>query len=228
MSRFQHFISAALIGLLTAAPAALAQEADSGVASVVLLQEAVLADPALTIPADGQVRIVLPEGTPETALALDGFMLDPRAGLFAARLVLADGSRQGVRGQAVVTVPAMVPVRRLQPGEMITDADLVPADIPLASLPGAALRLSADLVGKEVQRALLADRPVAPTSVREPRAIRRGDQVLIAYSGDGIALTAPGRALQDGVLGEEVRVVNLASNRTITATAAGAGRVTVE
>jgi flagellar basal body P-ring formation protein FlgA len=228
MSPFQRFYAAALIGLLPLAAVASAQDASPAVASLVLLEEAVLAEPGLTIPADGQVRIVLPEGTPDTAVALDGFMLDAHAGLFAARLVLADGSRHGVRGQAVVTVPALVPVRRLAPGETITDADLVSADIPLASLPGAALRLSADLVGKEVQRVLLADRPVAATSVREPRAIRRGEQVLIAFSGAGIALTAPGRALQDGVLGEEIRVVNLASNRTITATAAGSGRVTVE
>ena len=76
--------------------------------------------------------------------------------------------------------------------------------------------------------ALIAGRPVLAASVREPRAVRRGDQVLIAFSGDGIDLTAPGRALQDGILGDQVRVVNLASNRTITAAVAGSGRVTVE
>lgn len=226
MPRLCTLLAATLIGLLPAAP--WAQEAGQGVESLILLEEAVLADPGLSVPADGQVRIVVPEGTPGTALALDGFALDHRAGLFAARLVLPDGSRHGLRGQAIVTVPAMVPVRRLAPGETITEADLAAADIPLANLPGAVLRLSGDLVGKEVQRALLADRPVAAASVREPRAIRRGERVLIAYSGAGIDLTAPGRALQDAILGEEIRVVNLASNRTITATAAGSGRVTVE
>ncbi|WP_374434219.1 flagellar basal body P-ring formation chaperone FlgA, partial [Tabrizicola sp.] len=156
------------------------------------------------------------------------FMLDPRAGAFAARLVLPDGTRLGLRGQAVVTVPAMVPLRRLEPGEVIAEADLAAADVPLASLPNAALRLSEELVGKEVQRALLPDRPVPSASVREPRAVRRGEQVRIAFSGDGITLSAPGRALQDGILGQEIRVVNLASSRTITAIAAGAGQVTVK
>lgn len=227
MSPFHAFITAALVAV-AAVPAAIAQEAPGGVESLVLLQEAVLADPTLSVPADGQVKIVLPEGTPETALGLDGFMLDPRAGIFAARLVLTDGSRVGLRGQAIVTVPAMVPVRRLAPGELIAESDLAAVDVPLISLPGAALRLSEEIVGKEVQRALLADRPISATSVREPRAVRRGEQVLIAFSREGIDLTAPGRALQDGTLGEEVRVVNLASNRTITAIAAGSGRVTVE
>lgn len=225
MRPLRLLVAAALLGL--AAPAASAQDG-AVVASQVLLEEAILSDPTLSIPADGQVRIVLPEGVPATALALDGFVLDPQAGRFAARLVLPDGSRLGFRGQAIVTVPAMVPTRRLAAGEMIAEADLSLADVPLASLPGAALRLSSDLVGKEVQRALLPGRPIVATSVREPRAVRRGDQVQIAFTGAGIALTAPGRALQDGVLGEEIRVVNLASNRTITATAAGSGRVTVE
>ncbi len=227
MARFHALLTAALVGLLPAVPVE-AEDLGSDVDSIVLLQEAALADPGLTLPADGQIRIVLPEGTPAKALALDGFAFDHRAGRFAARLVLADGSRHGLRGQAIVTVPAMVPVRRLAPGETITEADLAPADVPLATLPGSALRKARDLIGKEVQRTLPADRPVIAGSVREPRAIRRGEQVLIAFSGDGIELTAPGRALQDGALGEAIRVVNLSSNRTITAIAAGSGRVTVE
>lgn len=221
-------IAATLAVCLTVAPPARAQETGNGIASLVLIEEAVLADATLAIPDDGEVRIVLPEGAPATALALDGFVLDARAGLFATRLVLPDGTRKGLRGQAVVTVPALVPTRRLSPGEMIAEADLTPADIPLATLPGSALRLRGELVGKEVQRALTAGRPVAAASVREPRAVRRGEQVLIAFSGDGIDLTAPGRALQDGILGDQVRVVNLASNRTITAAVAGSGRVTVD
>lgn len=226
MSPLRALVATLLVGLLP--PALPAQEAPQGVASRILIQEAVLADPTLAVPEDGEITILLPEGTPEAALALDGFALDPRAGIFATRLVLPDGSRHGLRGQAVVTVPALVPVRRLSPGEIVGEADLAPADIPLASLPGAALRLRGELVGKEVQRALIAGRPVLAASVREPRAVRRGDQVLIAFSGDGIDLTAPGRALQDGILGDQVRVVNLASNRTITAAVAGSGRVTVE
>lgn len=221
-------LAAALLGLLPFAPPATGQETATEVASLVLLEQAVLGDPALAVPDDGQVRILLPDGTPDTALALDGFVLDPRAGRFAARLVLPDGTRQGLRGQVLVTVPAMVPVRRLAPGEVIADTDLARAEIPLFSLPGTALRLSSDLVGKEVRIALAEDRPVVSAAVREPRAIRRGEMVLIAFSGQGIDLTAPGRALQDGVLGAPVRVVNLASNRTITAVAAGPGRVTVD
>lgn len=222
MSRLIHIAALCLASL-----PAQAQESQ-GVSSRVLISEAVMADPTLAVPDDGEVQILLPDGTPDTALALDGFALDPRAGLFATRLVLPDGSRLGLRGQAVVTVPALVPTRRLAPGEMLTDADLAPADIPLATLPGTALRLRGELVGKEVQRALVAGRPVAAASVREPRAVRRGDQVLITYSGNGVDLTAPGRALQDGILGDQVRVVNLSSNRTITVSVAGSGRVSAE
>lgn len=202
-----------------------AQDAAQTVSSSVLLEEAVLADPGLNIPDDGYVRIQSPEGTPDKALALDGFIFDSRAGIFAARLVLADGSRIGLRGQATVTVPALVPVRRLSPGEIITEADLALSDVPLASLPENALRSSSDLIGKEVQRTLSAGRPVLATAVREPRAIKRGDQVVIGYAHAGIALTAKGKALQDGILGQEIRVVNLSSNRTITAVAAAPGEV---
>ena len=97
MSALRALVVAVLIGSLP--PALAAQEAPQGVASRILIEEAVLADPTLAVPEEGRIAILLPDGAPETALALDGFALDPRAGIFATRLVLPDGSRHGLRGQ---------------------------------------------------------------------------------------------------------------------------------
>lgn len=62
----------------------------------------------------------------------------------------------------------------------------------------------------------------------EPRAILRGDEVTISLKNGGLALTAPGRALSDAARGEDLRVLNLSSNKTLTATTVGPGHVRVE
>ncbi|MFA8386169.1 MAG: flagellar basal body P-ring formation chaperone FlgA [Pelagibaca sp.] len=228
MTRPFHMLLAALVVLATSATGPIQPMTGQGVSSLLLIEEAVLSDGALTIPADGDVQIFLPSGVPETALAVEAFSFDPRAGIFAVRMLLTDGQLLGFRGQASVTVPASVPVRRLQPGEILTDADLEPASVLLATLPTATLRLSEDLVGKEVRRTLLPGRPVPGGSIQEPRAVLRGEKVKISYSHKGLDLSATGRALEDGALGNVVRVVNLSSNRTISAAVAGPGLVTVQ
>ena len=227
MIRPLRSLLAALAVLVTPVYVSVQALAGEGVPSRILIEEAVLSDTALSIPADGEIRIVLPSGVPDTALAVEAFSFDPRAGIFAARLLLADGQMVGFRGQASVTVPAEVPTRRLHPGEIISEADLEPARAVLATLPTSTLRLTEDLVGKEVRRTLLPGRPVPGGSIQEPRAVRRGEKVEIVYSHNGLDLSAAGRALEDGALGDEVRVVNLSSNRTISAAVAGAGLVEV-
>lgn len=228
MMRQFRILLAALVVLATSGSGPIQTTAAQGVSSLVLIEEAVLSDGSLSIPADGDVQIFLPSGVPDSALAVEAFSFDPRAGIFAVRMLLTDGQSLGFRGQASVTVPASVPVRRLQPGEILTDADLEPASVLLATLPTSTLRLTEDLVGKEVRRTLLPGRPVPGGSIQEPRAVLRGEKVKISYSHKGLDLSATGRALEDGALGHVVRVVNLSSNRTISAAVAGPGLVKVQ
>ena len=53
--------------------------------------------------------------------------------------------------------------------------------------------------------------------------VHRGENVLIVYALPGIQLSARARALEDGAVGQDIRLVNLTSNRTIDATVTGPG-----
>lgn len=57
-------------------------------------------------------------------------------------------------------------------------------------------------------------------------AVRRGESVILTYSVPGIQLSARARALEDGAVGQDIRLVNLSSNRTIDATVTGPGAAT--
>lgn len=54
-------------------------------------------------------------------------------------------------------------------------------------------------------------------------AIRRGDTVNLVYEMPGMSLNMRARALEDGAVGQGVRLLNTASNRTIDAVVTGPG-----
>jgi flagella basal body P-ring formation protein FlgA len=54
-------------------------------------------------------------------------------------------------------------------------------------------------------------------------AIRRGDIVTLVYEAPGLSLSMRARALEDGAIGQGVRLLNTASNRTIDAVVTGPG-----
>lgn len=54
-------------------------------------------------------------------------------------------------------------------------------------------------------------------------AIRRGESVTLVYQAPGVSLSLRTRALEDGAIGQSVRLLNTASNRTIDAVVTGPG-----
>ncbi|MBL8530150.1 MAG: flagellar basal body P-ring formation protein FlgA [Hyphomonadaceae bacterium] len=54
-------------------------------------------------------------------------------------------------------------------------------------------------------------------------AVRRGDMVALVYEAPGLSIGTRARALEDGAIGQPVRLVNPASNRTIDAIVTGQG-----
>lgn len=193
----------------------------------ILVEEQLLAAGEQDIPVDGRIELRLPAALPETGARLEGFSFDPRSGMFATRLVTPQGDSIGFRGQALIAVPVYVPVRRIAAGTVLTENDFQTVDIALNTLPAKSLRAPQDIVGMESRRILLQGRPVVEGSISEPLVIERGDKVTIVLSSGGLNLSAPGKSLEDGARGDDVRIVNLTSNVALTATVVKEGLVEV-
>ncbi|PYE84370.1 flagellar basal body P-ring formation chaperone FlgA [Pseudoroseicyclus aestuarii] len=161
------------------------------------------------------------------AVMLAEFWMDESTGQFVADAVLPGGTVQRVTGLALVTVPVPVPTRRLLPEEIIAEADLQTLRLPLGRVGAFAVTDPEALVGKQVRRVLVQGRPVMTQSVIEPLVIGRGDRVSIRYSDGLLELTAPGRAMSDAHRGQDLRVVNLVSNASLTAIAVSDGLVEI-
>ncbi len=175
-------------------------------------------DPPM-VPAEGPI-------TPEVT-QLD---YDAASGRFTARLAIDGTDPAGFRvaGEAEPIVAVVVAARRLVPGAVLGDADLRLARLPAPRVPADATRHLADAAGKQVRFQVAAGAPLPATDLETPVLVRREARVLMLADSPGLALTAEGRAIENGAVGEHVRVVNPTSRAVIDAVVIGENRVRVD
>lgn len=165
------------------------------------------------------------------AVVVEDVARDPGGRRFAARLA-AGGGEAPIRRQIVtgrVHRLAEVPVlgRPIGRGEIIAAADVEWLRLKDSRLGSSTIVDADDLVGLSARRALRPGVPVRASQVRKPVVVAKGSQVTLFLDGPGLALSARGRALEDGGRGEIVRVSNLQSNVVVEGAVAGPGQVRV-
>jgi flagella basal body P-ring formation protein FlgA len=82
-----------------------------------------------------------------------------------------------------------------------------------------------DVKGMQARRVLAAGQPFRGDDVRRPIVITKGQSVTMQFSAPGVELTAMGRAMSEGGVGDTVTVQNPASFRMVAATVIAPGVV---
>ncbi|MFT6676436.1 MAG: flagella basal body P-ring formation protein FlgA [Sulfitobacter sp.] len=193
-----------------------------------LVEERAAAEMGRAIPANGRIDVRLAKGTVDEGEYIQEFWMDQQSGQFIANVISELGETQRVWGVAVMTVQVPVAARRVLPDEIITEADLTIVEMPLQRVGTFAAFDAKDILGQQVRRMLVAGRPIPRQSVIPPKIITRGQKVKILLNQGGLELSARGRAMSDAHLGQVLRVVNLSSNKAISAVATAAGVVKVD
>jgi flagella basal body P-ring formation protein FlgA len=111
-------------------------------------------------------------------------------------------------------VVAARPIGRLKP---ITSDDLKMEKMNLAELPVGTMTEADDIIGKRARRNIDAGNILRPDLIEMPPLVKRGDMVVIVAESEGFKVTATGEAKSDGLRGEQVKVVNLDSNKRFSA-----------
>ena len=103
-----------------------------------------------------------------------------------------------------------------------------PADVAVieGETPGALSEIS-QAIGMEARINLYPGRPIRSGDLREPAIVERNEIVSLRYNYGGLLVMTEGRALDRASAGETLRVTNLSSRQTVTATAISPGLVTV-
>ncbi len=127
-------------------------------------------------------------------------------------------------GSVPAVAESLVAARTIRALSVVTPQDLAVSD---AVIPGA-LTDAADAVGLETRVVIYPGRPVRPEDLAPPAIVERNQVVPLVYRHGTLAISAEGRALGRGTVGDRVRVMNLASRNTVSGTIGPDGRVWVE
>jgi flagella basal body P-ring formation protein FlgA len=151
---------------------------------------------------------------------------DQRTGRFEAEIAHGAVSAT-ISGSAAVTVPVVVAKATLRRGHVIDENDLQIAYLPTTQVPEGAFILPEDLVGAAVRRSLAGGRPVRESDIGRPMVVQQNAAIEIVYETAGMELSARGRALDEGAVGDSIRVVLDGQGNIVRAEVAGPSRVLV-
>lgn len=115
----------------------------------------------------------------------------------------------------------------LLPAPALADAVIVTRSLPAratvgladittvaADIPGAATAPD-QVLGQALRVAVQAGRPLRVDDLTAPEVVARNQLIRLHYSLGGMTITAEGRALDAGAIGQMVRVMNLSSRGTV-------------
>jgi len=150
-----------------------------------------------------------------------------RAGKRFSATIAAGDSRLPVSGRLFATVEVPVLTRAVGRGEVVTAEDLSMTRLREDQLRPAMITDPGAIVGMAAKIALRANQPIVTADLQKPLAVARGALVTLVLNYRGMALTAQGRAIDQGSLGDTVRVTNTHSNMTVEGVIDGTNRVRV-
>ena len=130
---------------------------------------------------------------------------------------LAQAANPGVR--------IVVPAHDIARGDVIAETDLTTVLVDGSSLMSGVITSVNALTGMQTRRMLHAGESLRAEDVRHPVVVAKGQTVTMVFTAPGVELTAMGRAMNEGGVGDTVTVQNPASYRMITATVSGPGTV---
>lgn len=183
------------------------------------------ADPARSFPACNGVPEVSPrQGSWATAEVRCSAPVWSRA----VRTGAGEASRP-VAGVPEQAGPQMVVVlaRSVPRGALLTAEDILLAP---ATLRGADTIFTdpADVIGRRTKAALGEGRPILLRQLEPVWLVAKGNPVVLLARAGGLAVSAPAEAMDDGGMGDVIRVLNLASGREVKAIVTGKNSVTAQ
>ncbi len=121
----------------------------------------------------------------------------------------------------------VVATRPIKRNSIIQTNDISLAERDVGNLKQGYLLSPDSVIGSLTTRALQHDQVISPNQLRQPAAVKRGDQVIISAMSGSVRVRMPGEALSDGAIGEQIRVRNTRSQRVIHARVVAPGQVEV-
>ncbi|MFC4258955.1 flagellar basal body P-ring formation chaperone FlgA [Marinobacter lacisalsi] len=158
------------------------------------------------------------------------FSSDPMQSTQPSLLVSCEGERPWRMYLSVsldIYGDALVAARPLNRGDRISQSMVTTERIVVNAIRQGTITRPENLIGLELKRPVRAGTPFTPHLVTSPDAVSRGDHVMITARSKAFAVRTRGKALGNARVGEQVRVENLSSARTVRARVVAPGQVEI-
>ncbi len=190
------------------------------------------ADPESQIRFFGRNKgIIVPMDATADDITFEAFSLSDKGDRFSATLLIPSGgdvpTKLNLNG--VLEEVRIIPVfnTSIMPGEIIRAEDLSWIKYPAKRLNGRVILSSRQLVGMTVRRPARTDKPINNNDVSAPIAVAKGDAVTMTVRTRAMILSAGGKALENGGIGDTIRVINSKTRLTVDAKIVRAGQVEI-
>jgi flagella basal body P-ring formation protein FlgA len=124
-----------------------------------------------------------------------------------------------------ITIP--MPVKSINRGTVISESDLSLVDTAPSMANVSIAQDMMQLVGQEARRTLYKNKPILLRDIGAVTIIRRNDTVTMQYKNGTMLLQTVGRAMQDGGVGDTIKVMNEHSKKIVTGRISKNGEVDV-
>ena len=174
---------------------------------------------------DNRLQKILLPTTVHPAVTVQSLVVDPHTNRFNATISAGADSPEAVRvavaGHLYELIEVPVAARRLKRGEVIAEDDLEWMLVRTESVSRNVLADPNDIVGMSARRSLQPHTPLSSSDIEKPTLVTKGNLVTITLRTPSMLLTAKGKALDSGAMGETIRVRNTKSKLVIDATVNG-------
>jgi flagellar basal body P-ring formation protein FlgA len=179
------------------------------------------------IAAKGEIEVVLANSADRPmvtegelpSISVEQLNFDLRTGGFRAIVRAPANDPSGtlfrVSGRAFPALDVPVLTQRMSAGDKISGDDIQWVRVPATRVSQNIIDNANDLIGFTPRRGIRPGELIRRSDVEPPRLVEKGAIVSITYVIANMSLSSRGRALEDGALGETIRVLNERSHRTI-------------
>ncbi|MGD7035710.1 flagellar basal body P-ring formation chaperone FlgA [Methylotuvimicrobium buryatense] len=153
-----------------------------------------------------------------------------RAGRFSVGVRCGEGPKPWsifTTGSLKIMQDVLVLARPVSRGQILTRQMLTIEKRDQATLRSSYFSQIESVENKQSLRNLPAGSVVTVNNVTDAVLIKRGEKITISASSPGYNVRMQGKAMMDGVKGQSIRVKNVSSGRTITATVIKPGLVSI-
>ncbi len=123
-----------------------------------------------------------------------------------------------VSGKINVFKEVVKAARTINRGDIISSQDITLVSEKVKYNRNNLLTDTKEIIGKRATRRIQADQPIQTSMFEVPPAVEKGDRVIIKAESNQLLITASGKALEEGCVGDQIRVMNINSGREIVAT----------